>query len=233
MNKLGKLVIIVATFLVATFVMDVITGLVIGDNPTGLALLANSPYANSDPLLTQYFNFFTTDTLGWFTSLFTSGAQSLELIGGGLIGPGGLGGPSGYIPILVEYHLGSSQPQYFVPYLMGLLKLVVPMITTGIMSGLISASKKDAMVGTLSAFLVIGAGAIILNIIHVYLNWVSYSWKFTATTSQNPLLSLVLMVFGSTSMGGYLLFSSIIIIVYAVVNGVVMAVISAMSAAKK
>ncbi|MBD3188044.1 hypothetical protein GF325_14500 [Candidatus Bathyarchaeota archaeon] len=235
MNRLAKLVITIVSFIVTVFVLDIIAAAVIADDTIGLALVGNFPVSGADPalpLMDRYFQYMGTDTLGWLTYLFSNGAQNLELIGGGAIA---VGDATGYIPILMEFHPNSTAPQFFMPHVIGLTKLIVPLIVPAVVSGLISKTTKQALINTFAAFLIIGVVASVLNIIHVYMNWTSLGWKFNATLQTNPLLvdfwTNYAMIVPDQTM--YIVSTTTIIMVFSIVNGGVMCVVSALSSRKK
>ncbi|MHA1791352.1 MAG: hypothetical protein ACTSVI_01825 [Promethearchaeota archaeon] len=230
MNKIEKLAICIGSFIGAAILIDILTGLVLADNSLGLALLANFPGQTQSNFLDRYSGYITTDTLGWFTYIFSFSAQNLEILAG-LVRHGDT---VGLIPIMIEFNPNST-PDIFPVYLMYSLKLIIPMFAVAIVSGIVSKSKKEALTNSVFTYLIIGIGAIVLNIIHVAMNWVSVGWKFSATLELNPVFAIVWYSSGllTPDMTMYIIGISITMIVFALVNGLTTGIISLLIALKK
>ncbi|MBN2152965.1 MAG: hypothetical protein JW839_16050 [Candidatus Lokiarchaeota archaeon] len=210
----------------------------------------------------NYVGFLQADTLGWFTYVLSGASQSLETLASGMTVVGsGLGAylaynPSmtpvigdGIIPIMIEFHPWSSNPTLFMPALIALIRLLVPFLITGIVAGAVAKEKKDAIRNALLAFVVVGAAGVVLNIFHLSYNFVlSVEWKFDAFIMLNPAffsfqnqiettiamlpepnrsLSLAVMLFPFT------LNISIVAMIYALINGLIISILAVLVAAKK
>nr|MDO8112497.1 hypothetical protein [Candidatus Sigynarchaeota archaeon] len=245
MKRIAQILITIVAFLASAIAFDFIAALLVGDNIAG-AFLSAFPGQAQLTYLDRYIGFMSSDTLGWFTYITLGVTQDLEIIAGGVtvIGPLlmytpaiSLPGatPQGLIPIMMEYHPWSSTPVYFMPALAWLLKLIGPFIVTGIVGGAVAKAKKDAMGNTFLAFLVIAIAGIVLNIVHVYMNWISVAWKFSATLTQNPAYVYFWGIYGilTPDMLGYIIGTSIVALVFAVINGLIISIISVIVARKK
>ncbi|MFX0100300.1 MAG: hypothetical protein ACFFCS_12020, partial [Candidatus Hodarchaeota archaeon] len=200
------------------------------DNALGLALLGNYPGTLATPnLMDRYIEYMKVDTLGWMTNLFLSGAQNLELIGSTI----SYGSAYGYIPIMMEYQF-IDYPEVFFPFLFGLMRLVIPILLVGLVSGWVANTKKNAMLNALASMIIIGVIGIILNIAHVYMNWESVFWKFNATIQLNPIyVQVLLLTFTDPTPLYYIIGTSIVAFVFSIINGAIMAIVAALAALKK
>jgi hypothetical protein len=244
MNRIGQIAVTAAVFIGVTIGIDFLIAFLLADSVVALNSLAVFPGQSSQATyLDRYIGFLTMDTLGWFTYVTLGASQNMEIlastvgVGGNLIFYGLPSGATGLIPVLLEYHFASSAPQYALPALSWLLKLVVPLLVTGIVAGSIAKEKKGAMLNAFVGILVVGVIAMVLNIVHVSLNFeLSFGWKFTATITQNPMLYtlwLMELLTGSPDMINYLIWTSSTIVIFALINGLIFSIVAAAAAMKK
>lgn len=230
MKRIAQLIIAIVCFIGATIGLDLLAGLVLTDNPIGLALLGNYPGTEILPdLMTRYFAYMQVDTLGWLTNLFLTGTQNLELIASTI----NYSSAFGYVPIMMEYQF-IDYPEVFIPFMFGLIKMVIPILIVGLVSGWVAQTKKKAMINALATMIIIGVIGIVLNIVHVYLNWISVDWKFAATLQLNPIYGEVLaLTFMDPTPTYYIIGSSIVAFAFSVINGAIMSIVAALAAIKK
>jgi hypothetical protein len=116
--------------------------------------------------------------------------------------------------------------------------LVLPFIITGIIAGAVAKTKKDAMQNMFFAILIIAIAGIVMNFIHVYMNFpLSADWKFSATILQNPIYAYLLALYGNnqfaTNQIVYVACMSIVALVFAIINGLIFSIIPVVVARKK
>ncbi|MEX2681548.1 MAG: hypothetical protein Q6373_008105 [Candidatus Sigynarchaeota archaeon] len=264
MKRIVQLIITAAVFIASMIGIEFLIGLIAGDNAIFLASLGNFPGHNTEATyIERYTGFLIDDTLGWFSYTLLGAAQDLEIVASYVfVHPAGLSyistgayswSPFGLVPIMIEAHPWSTVPEYFLPALLWLIKLVVPFIITGIVAGLVAKEKKQAIGNALLAFIIVGVGGIVLNIIHIYMNIISLDWKFTAMMSINPAFTqFVYMHWGnalnawvndgmsdpiaayySQEMVDLMVETSIVSIIFAVVNGLILSIVAVIVARKK
>ncbi|HME52095.1 MAG TPA: hypothetical protein VKM55_07745 [Candidatus Lokiarchaeia archaeon] len=250
MKRIAQLIVTIVTFLASAFILNLIAGVMIGNNAAGLAFLGNFPGQAQATYLGRYFGFLAQDTLGWFTFLTLSSTQNLQILAGGVMVLNSVLtyvpplsaippyiGPIGLIPVMMEY--GAHSPPLLtilVPALAWLLLLVGPFVITGIVAGAAAKTKKEAMGNMFLSILVIAIAGIILNFIHVSMNFtLSVDWKFTATIIQNPIYGYLLALYGTANSNEivYAIGVSIVALVFAILNGLIFSIESAIIARKK
>jgi len=211
MKRIAQLIVTIVVFLASAFILNIIAALLIGNNANGLAFLGNFPGQTQSTYLDRYFGFMAQDTLGWFTYLTLSSTQNMQILAGGVMIYGGYlmyiptlsplpsnMGAIGLIPIMIDYHPWSTLPLYFNLALAWVMMLVLPFIITGIIAGAVAKTKKDAMQNMFFAILIIAIAGIVMNFIHVYMNFpLSADWKFSATIIQNPIYAYLLALYGN------------------------------------
>jgi len=262
MKKFPQLLVTIAIFIGSTIGIDFLVGLLVSSDLTGVYLTSfgNFPGQTGLTYIENYIGFLQTDTLGWFSYILSSASQSLETLASGVYVAGSgigayltynttAGSAIGIIPILIEFHPWSSNPLVFMPTLAALIRLIAPFIITGIVAGAVAKEKKDAIRNSLLTFVIVGAAGIVMNIIHIYFNFIlSVDWKFDAYIMLNPAFyafqqQIVLATAALTEptrsltlaalMWPYAINVSIVAIIYALVNGLIISIISVMVAAKK
>ncbi|NMC07705.1 MAG: hypothetical protein GYA24_21000 [Candidatus Lokiarchaeota archaeon] len=258
MKKLPQLIVTIAVFIGSTIGIDFLVGAMVATDVTGVYLTSFGTFPGQTGLtyIENYLGFLQADTLGWFTYIMSSASQSLETLASSLYVAGsGLGAyltysPTsgsaiGIIPILIEYHPLSSTPQVFMPTLAALIRLIAPFIITGIVAGAVAKEKKDAIRNTLLTFVIVGLAGIVLNIVHIIYNFpLSYDWKFDAYLMLNPAFLPYYQMSASLAMASpvdarlaigmmFGTFNGIIAIIYALVNGLIISIVSVLVAAKK
>ena len=249
MKRIAQLIVTIIVFLGATIIFNFLAALMIGNNASGLAFLGNFPGQTQATYLDRYIGFMAQDTLGWFTYVTLGSTQDLQILAGGVIFFNNIlmynppiptySGAIGLIPILMDY--GAHSPPLLdvaIPALAWLLMLVCPFVITGIIAGAVAKTKKGAMGNMILSILVIAVIGIVLNIIHVVMNFdLSVSWKFSATIIQNPIYAFLLTLYGnnllSTNQISYIISMSIVAFVFAVINGLVFSIESVIVARKK
>nr|MDO8087981.1 hypothetical protein [Candidatus Sigynarchaeum springense] len=264
MKKFPQLLVTIAVFIGSTIGIDFLVGWLTTMDVTGVYLTSFGTFPGQTGLtyIENYIGFLSADTLGWFTYVLSSASQSLEMLASGITVIGsGVGAylafnPSptpvigdGIIPILIEYHPWSSNPLIFLPALIALIRLLVPFIVTGIVAGAVAKEKKDAIRNSLLTFVVVGAAGVVLNIIHIYYNFMlSVEWKFDAFIMLNPAFytfqhpieeatallpepqrSIMLLPL----MWPYAINVSIVAMIYALINGLIISIVSVLTARKK
>jgi hypothetical protein len=260
MKSFPQLLVTIVVFIGSTIGIDLLVGALTVTDVTGVYLttFGNFPGQTGLTYIQNYLGFMQADTLGWLTYVLSGASQSLETLASGMTVVGsGLGAylaynPSpvavigdGIIPIMIEYHPWSSTPWVFMPALMALIRLIGPFIITGIVAGAVAKEKKQAIRNALLTFLVVGLAGIVLNIVHIYLNFpLSYDWKFDAYLMLNPaftpyyelnaalaaVMPEELRLAAGLSFG---IFNGVIAIIYALVNGLIISIVSVLVAAKK
>ncbi len=262
MKAFPQLLVTIVVFIGSTIGIDFLVGALTITDVTGayLTTFGNFPGQTGLTYIQNYLGFMQVDTLGWLTYVMSSASQSLETLASGMYVTGsGLGaylsyGPPsgsavGIIPIMIEFHPWSSNPLLFMPALTALIRLLGPFIITGIIAGAVAKVKKDAIRNSLLTFVVVGAAGIVLNIIHINYNFVaSVNWKFDAYVMLNPAFYAILTPIETataalteparsltlaTLMWPYAINISIIAIIYALVNGLIISIVSVLVAGKK
>lgn len=242
MNKIGGILVSIVAFVVASIGIDFMNAVLLSDNIVGWYLLANFPGGAGATFLDRYISYISVDTLGWLTYIFLGASQNLETLASTLsLNPLAMFVPGipvtaaqGYIPMLMEYN-PVDYTGVFTGLLGGLLKLVVPLIVTGIVAGLVAKTKKWALLTAIISFVVIGVIGVILNVVHVQMNWVSVNWKFFASLQVNPLFQIIWLQYGimTNDVLMYTANFSIVVLLFAIINGVIMGILAVAVARKK
>lgn len=249
MKRIAQIIVTIVTFLASAFILNIIAGVIIGNNPAGLAFLGLFPGQTQSTYLERYFGFMIQDTTGWFTYLTLSSTQNLQILAGGVIILNGVltyvpalsatnGSTSaiGLIPIMMDNNPWSSAPTNFLVAFAWLLMLVCPFVITGIIAGAVAKTKKESMGNMFLSILIIAIAGIVLNIIHVAMNFtLSVDWKFSATIIQNPIYDYLLALYGTANTNEilYVVSMSIVALVFSVINGLVFSIEAAVVARKK
>lgn len=158
--------------------MDIISAIVVKvpsyvTTTSGLLVLGQFSQNIAHPgasYLASYQYFVSEDTLGWISFVCMGSTTGLETL----------------VPIIQGLMSNPSAADLPV-YVMLLLKLVIPLLATAVVAALIARSKRGAMTNALGGILIVAIAGIILTMIHIDMNWVSITWKFTDLASLNPI----------------------------------------------
>jgi hypothetical protein len=260
MKKIVQLIITIVAFIGSTIGIDFLVGAIAQGDAIFLASYGNFPGQSAGAtFMDRYIGFMSNDIIGWFSYVLSSSSQSLETLASGVYVNTALtqltfvntsGSAVGLIPILIEYHPWSNTPAYFLPTLLATLRLIVPFIIAGIIGGAIAKDKKQAILNTFLAFLVVGIAGVVVTDIHIYFNFMfSVDWKFDALTTLNPAfftfqMPIEMVVAGISDplarslvlapmMVPFMININIVAMIYALINGLIISIISVLVARKK
>ena len=256
MKRIVQIIITIVTFLGVTIALDLILGGLWGSlypgNTYFVEYFGNFPQNQaSTDYIEKYISFLSEDTLGWLAYTCLGVTKTMESLGTFVtINPlTGASTPAmGYIPQLLEYN-AVDYPEANMLLIFGILKLILPLFVTSLMAGAVAKYKKQALLNAFLSILVIGVAGIILNLVHISYNAVSFDYKFNAILGLNYnyeiSYNLIKASIWDLNIGlgpeaaglliqtPFMMSTSIIAIVYTLMNACIFSLPSIISAAKK